>query len=257
MSNSCEYVKKSSSFEIKTSAGLNGARGFTLIELLVVIAIIAILAAMLLPALAAAKNKAQAAKCISNLKQIGVAFRMYVDDAAGIYPVHSLWYNSGGQVGTNAAFPSYCCTTAVKDRPLNVYVQNAVNVFACPSDHGDSYPGNAPYVKNCFLNYGCSYMDVWDDDVFGVKEVVGPTTAQCAKDSQIGQHPVTKIIDGDWNWQPNRSMTSPNGQWHNFKGVRRLNILYGDAHVGPVPIVGPVWDNTPASQAPNPNYLWW
>ena len=136
----------------------NANRGFTLIELLVVIAIIAILAAMLLPALAKAKEKANRIACISNLKQWGLALNMYLDDNQQIFPDLSIANNTpgapggydqdnihwsdlmifaSGGYGMSAwfnALPPYVSQNALwqyASNPTNFV--NGHNIFSCPS----------------------------------------------------------------------------------------------------------------------------
>ena len=160
---------------------MNKARGFTLIELLVVIAIIALLMAILIPALSAAKKQATGAVCLTNHKNLLIAWKMYADDNDGwlvsngaCYDTptdNSPWVHRPIDAAGNP-FPSNPATPTITDQDrfrgiqagtLWKYVKD-VDAYHCP---GDNRKSTRQPPRDCFRSYSISYA-------FGRRQVTDP-----------------------------------------------------------------------------------
>jgi len=138
-------------------SGMISGRAFTLIELLVVIAIIAILAAMLLPALAAAKKKAYGIQCLSNTKQMVLAWKLYSDDFSGKLVANNQF---GGGVGWvdgvmdfSPANTDNTNTVKLIQSLLGPYAK-APALYRCPADQS-SVPVLGSRVRSISMNAWC------------------------------------------------------------------------------------------------------
>lgn len=220
--------------------------GFTLIELLVVIAVIAVLLAILLPALRKVRMLTKRITCQSNLRQIAVAWDMYLDDYEDrFYQGSNANLNYGGWKGIQGWSP----------RPLNKYfdlpedlpkdydVENDAEVFCCPGDRG-GVPGYAVQEKAYhFLgtSYQTNVMLVGPDQVLVLPDKFQMLHEQVNKrlknlKRQNVNHHSRLLLIGDYGWY-NQCKPVPHpredwkqlAEWHGRTDCHNMAFLDGHA----------------------------
>lgn len=224
------------------------ARGFTLVELLVVIAIISLLLAILLPSLSRARASAQRTTCLTNLRNLGIAWNAYLHDSDG-------WFYQGGNA--NLDFGGWRGLWEWWPRPLNHYAlsssdannvtkQNA-EVFHCPADrgglggslyehdkaydiYGNSYQTNVLLIGQGFLTYQFSPPATMELD----KEI-SPRLRKLKLASVTNVHAKVLLL-GDYGWRnqwdPSRPLlpqTKELAEWHGKPDCHNVAFLDGHA----------------------------
>ncbi|MBI4326453.1 MAG: prepilin-type N-terminal cleavage/methylation domain-containing protein [Chloroflexi bacterium] len=248
--------------------------GFTLIELLVVITIIAILAALLLPALARAKEHARAAKCLSNVRQIGLAIQLYIHERDGRYPTESgeNWksFRLGGGDPSPDAARRFGLENAT-NRILWPYTHSR-ELYRCAADRGmDMLPWMRKFI-NTYETVGCSY-----------KYNNGPwnsTTRRREKDSGSGlagkkenwisdpsryillhEPPATPLLlDQTWFyffWHNSRGTETVSGSYSKATDRSISPVLFADGHAQKLDFTQAISSDWRFPFEPTPNWYWY
>jgi prepilin-type N-terminal cleavage/methylation domain-containing protein/prepilin-type processing-associated H-X9-DG protein len=241
--------------------------GFTLIELLVVIAIIAILAAILFPVFSRARDKAQQAACISNLKQVGQAMGLYVDDYDETFPRHPY---------ENVACPADVLAKmhwrAFVTNLFIPYVKN-LEVFLCekgPKRAGSNAANYAcPMPPQYLCNYAFNYV-ILDDPGVGLTPGFSGRLANIQEAARLAV-----FWDNSFLWIYNSSSVSTHRFWSHFvsfyeAGNFRVragwwsthwhngmsDYLYADGHVKAGKVGQMTWSNFFNVSPADPRYNW-
>jgi len=203
------------------------AAGFTLIELLVVIAIIAILAAMLMPALAAAKQRAWTIACNSNLHQISLGMTMYADESQGLYP------ESGGTI----SWGSTDSQTHAASWMQQIYTYtSSTNIYHCPSNKLQLEANQSWF--NYFNGARAAYVTVTNDASVDSRKIQFPTQQVLSGDT-LDFQPVDSdkddysqnCVGGPDNGFTYETAMGVNYLWQEWQAhTGGQNILFTDGH---------------------------
>jgi prepilin-type N-terminal cleavage/methylation domain-containing protein/prepilin-type processing-associated H-X9-DG protein len=206
-------------------------QAFTLLELLMVIAIIAVLAGLLLPALSKAKERAHRVTCLSNQKQLGIAWELYAGDANNRLVLND-WDGSptiprspsNSWVTGNCSVDS--ATATITSGALYPYVKNMA-VYKCPADGGTVQNGSIPRLRSfslsCYMNGG--QLDEANWNVKPVRQM---------SEIQVASRTLTFLDEDDLTIDDGQFLYPANARnWFNVPGWRHQNgsvLAFADGH---------------------------
>lgn len=216
------------------------SKGFTLAELLVVIAIIAILAAILFPVLLQAQDTARMRVCSSNLRQLGSAFRMYLDDNNGFaMPQAPL-------DPKNHALQPEPLMRYLKQSPVSLSDNNPKRVFICPGDRGTA--SDAPRWKygdrvssSYYYCYG-AYMAGITGVQLDVRD--GTTDVNTPRRPDQWARPSRDLLLADYGANYHRGWKNKDAAEGLYYSVKCINLLMLDGHVS----VGTSWERNESNE---------